>query len=90
MEFRAHGFHVVYTFSHQYDPIGVTIVSIISEFHFAIHSYPETNHASIDIFHCSDESQPLAELLNFLIQVYHFPFEFQILGAQNHKKITIV
>ncbi|UCE05413.1 MAG: adenosylmethionine decarboxylase [bacterium] len=63
---QAHGFHEVNTFSHQFDPIGVTVVSIISESHVAIHTYPEANHASIDIFHCSNESQPLFALLNFL------------------------
>ena len=63
---QAHGFHEINTFSHQFNPIGVTIVSIISESHIAIHSYPEANHASIDIFHCSDESRPLTELLSFL------------------------
>jgi len=61
---QQHGFHEVNTFSHKFDPIGVTVVSIISESHIAIHTYPEANHASVDIFHCSDEPQPLSGLLH--------------------------
>ncbi|MFQ5707052.1 MAG: adenosylmethionine decarboxylase [bacterium] len=60
------GFHPVTITGHKYDPIGVTVVSIINESHIAIHTYPEAHHASIDIFHCSTDSHGVLRLLEFL------------------------
>ena len=52
--------------SHKFEPIGVTVISIINESHIAIHTYPEARHASIDIFHCSPESESAFRLLKYL------------------------
>lgn len=60
------GFHQVSLASHQFDPIGVTVVSIINESHIALHTYPEAHHISIDIFHCSTDARALYDLLGFL------------------------
>jgi S-adenosylmethionine decarboxylase proenzyme len=60
------GLHKVSLTSHKFNPIGVTVISIISESHIAIHTYPEANHASVDIFHCSTDSHRLIMLLDFL------------------------
>lgn len=60
------GMHQVNFASHKFDPIGVTVISIINESHISIHTYPEAHHASIDIFHCSTESHTLFNLLEFL------------------------
>ena len=54
------------TISHKYEPIGVTVISIIKESHIAIHTYPEARHASVDIFHCSTDSKALFQLLQFI------------------------
>jgi S-adenosylmethionine decarboxylase proenzyme len=59
-------FTLVELFSHKFVPIGVTSVAIVSESHVSIHTYPETGHASIDIFHCSDCSLPLLKLMEYL------------------------
>jgi S-adenosylmethionine decarboxylase proenzyme len=58
-------FTLVELFSHKFDPIGVTSVAIVSESHVSIHTYPETGHAAIDIFHCSDGSLPLIKLMEY-------------------------
>ena len=52
--------------SHKFEPIGVTVISIINESHIAIHTYPEARHASIDIFHCSPNSESAFRLLKCL------------------------
>ena len=52
--------------SHKFEPIGVTVISIINESHIAIHTYPEAGHASIDIFHCSPKSDSAFRLLSCL------------------------
>jgi S-adenosylmethionine decarboxylase proenzyme len=60
------GLHELRSIAHKFDPVGVTVVSIINESHVAIHTYPENQHASIDIFHCSTDSTSLFELLDYL------------------------
>jgi spermidine synthase/S-adenosylmethionine decarboxylase proenzyme len=51
---------------HQFDPVGVTVIAVISESHIAIHTYPEALHASIDIFTCASGSKSVSKLLRFL------------------------
>ena len=60
------GFNLKSIKSHQFNPIGVTVVAIIGESHIAIHTYPEARHASLDIFTCSAGSGELNKLLRFL------------------------
>lgn len=52
--------------SHQFKPIGVTVISIVSESHIAIHTYPEAQHVSIDIFTCSNDHRKSYQLLKCL------------------------
>ena len=52
--------------SHQFNPIGVTVISIVSESHIAIHTYPEARHVSIDIFTCSNDHRKSHQLLKYL------------------------
>ncbi len=39
---------------HQFNPHGVSGVVIIAESHLFIHTWPEYNYASVDIFTCGD------------------------------------
>ncbi|MFK8057263.1 MAG: adenosylmethionine decarboxylase [Saprospiraceae bacterium] len=40
---------------HQFEPHGVSGVLVISESHFAIHTWPELGYAAIDLFTCGDK-----------------------------------
>ncbi|MEJ2722548.1 MAG: adenosylmethionine decarboxylase [bacterium] len=60
------GMTLVGVSSHQFDPVGVTVVAIIGESHVVIHTYPEANHASIDIFTCADGPTSRGDLLDHL------------------------
>lgn len=51
--------------SHQFSPLGVTVAAIIGESHIVIHTYPESQHASVDIFTCSSH-EAQKKLLSFL------------------------
>ncbi len=51
---------------YKFDPVGVTIIAIISQSHVGIHTYPEARHASIDIFTCSTDNSQTQKLLQFL------------------------
>jgi len=83
---KLYGFHLVTTFSHKYDPIGVTVISIISESQIVIHTYPEANHASVDIFHLIQKNK----LNNVTILGGGDGGIFNELLKYNPNKVTIV
>lgn len=39
---------------HKFNPMGISGVVVISESHFAIHTWPEHRYAAIDVFTCGD------------------------------------
>jgi len=44
---------------HMFSPYGVSGVVIISESHFAIHTWPEYGYAAVDLFTCGNSCDPL-------------------------------
>lgn len=46
------------TISHQFEPQGVTAVTLLAESHISIHTWPEEGKAVCDIFTCGD-SDPM-------------------------------
>ena len=40
---------------HKFQPVGVTGVVSIAEYHICIHTWPEYSYASVDIFSCGDD-----------------------------------
>lgn len=46
-------FTVVHKTGHLFSPQGRTIVFILSESHFTIHTYPEHNYITLDIYICN-------------------------------------
>jgi len=40
---------------HQFEPHGVSGVLVISESHFAVHTWPELGYAAIDLFTCGEK-----------------------------------
>jgi len=47
--------HLVKTVFHHFNPHGVSGVVVISESHFAVHTWPEHKFAAIDLFSCSKD-----------------------------------
>lgn len=43
---------------HQFDPVGVTGVIVLSESHFSAHTYPERDQIYVDLFCCSKDFSP--------------------------------
>jgi S-adenosylmethionine decarboxylase proenzyme len=43
---------------HQFEPVGVTGVLVLSESHFSVHTYPEREDLYLDIFCCSESFDP--------------------------------
>jgi len=48
-------FHSVGESFHQFKPVGVTGVCVLSESHFSVHTWPEKNLVTVDIFTCGEE-----------------------------------
>ena len=46
--------NVVNHFFHQFTPVGVSGVIVISESHFAVHTWPESSYAAADILSCGE------------------------------------
>lgn len=50
---------IISSFSHKFEPQGVTAAVILSESHITLHSWPERDFASADIFTCGEHVNPL-------------------------------
>lgn len=53
---------VVAKIEHKFSPQGETIVFILSESHFSLHTYPENNYISMDIYVCN-QTTDLAKIV---------------------------
>jgi len=48
----------LFTYTRQFDPIGVTGVSVLAESHITIHTWPELGIACVDAFTCGEHTDP--------------------------------
>lgn len=48
------GLTVVSKISHNFTPYGTTLVFVLSESHFAVHTWPEHNYIHLDLLSCKD------------------------------------
>lgn len=54
--------HPVGEIFHQYEPYGVTGVFLLAESHLSIHTWPEYDYVAVDVFTCSEGTDPRAIL----------------------------
>lgn len=52
------GATIINSHFHQFSPIGVSGVILLSESHASIHTWPDRGYASIDIYTCGDHVDP--------------------------------
>lgn len=64
------GATVVQKCFHEFNPYGISGVVIISESHFAIHTWPELGYAAVDLFTCGDSCDPKISY-EFLRKAFH-------------------
>jgi len=50
----ASGANVLQTISKSFNPHGVTVISLLSESHISIHTWPEHGKAAVDVYTCGD------------------------------------
>ena len=60
--------HVVGDLKHQFKPKGATILYLLSESYLSIHTYPETNYSTIDLYSCN----PLVNMGDILDCIYQY------------------
>ena len=53
------GFTVLGSTEHEFSPQGYTLVILLSESHFAIHTYPEFSSIYFHLYSCGDKSEKL-------------------------------
>ncbi|MBE5865213.1 MAG: adenosylmethionine decarboxylase [Lachnospiraceae bacterium] len=48
------GSEIVEECVHEFQPIGITYIAVITTSHFSIHTWPEYGYAAVDIFSCKE------------------------------------
>jgi len=48
------GVTILNKMSHEFEPQGLTMLYLLTESHFSIHTWPEKNQLRIDLYSCSD------------------------------------
>jgi S-adenosylmethionine decarboxylase len=51
---RTTGAKIIKTISHQFEPQGLSILTLLAESHASLHTYPEYDFCYLDIFTCGD------------------------------------
>ena len=49
---KKYDYHVLHRAHHCFTPQGITILYLLSESHFSIHTYPEHGYVAIDLYTC--------------------------------------
>jgi S-adenosylmethionine decarboxylase len=67
-----HGFTILNKSFHKFEPQGFTILYLLSESHFSIHTYPERNYAAIDLYTCREYENDAAydEIYDYWIEAF--------------------
>jgi S-adenosylmethionine decarboxylase len=53
---------------HKFEPNGLTILFLLSESHFSIHTYPDQNKCMLDAFTCGDKDPEVS--MNVMIDAF--------------------
>jgi S-adenosylmethionine decarboxylase len=53
---KTNDFNILNEVEHQFAPIGCSVLFLLSESHLSIHTFPEKNHMSFDIYTCRQYS----------------------------------
>jgi len=66
---KKNDFTILNEIDHPFVPIGCSILFLLSESHLSIHTFPEKNHMSFDIYTCRqyDDNTVYNEIYNFLL-----------------------
>lgn len=82
---------VVQKIEHKFSPQGETIVFILSESHFSIHTYPEHNYFSLDIYVCNmtTDLKSIVEQIKNVVELKKIDMRILERGRLAHKKESV-
>lgn len=80
---KQHNFEILKEVSYQFHPIGCSILFLLSESHISIHTFPEKNHISFDIYTCREYENNSA-----YHKIYDYIIEY--LDASHESDFTII
>lgn len=65
-----HRFDILKESYHKFDPIGCSILFLLSESHISVHTFPERNHMSLDLYTCREyeNNDVYEEIYNYIIK----------------------
>jgi len=63
-------FEILSGLSHDFIPIGCSIIFLLSESHCSLHTFPEKNYISFDLYTCRqyDDNEVYETIFNYLIR----------------------
>ena len=66
---KKYDFQILNEVQHIFEPIGCSILFLLSESHLSIHTFPEKNHMSFDIYTCRQykDNSAYNEIYGFLV-----------------------
>lgn len=67
---NTYDFEVLNIVDYSFQPFGCTILFLLSESHMSIHTFPEKNHLSFDIYTCREynDDKEYNQIFNYLIE----------------------
>ena len=70
---KTYNFQILNEIQHSFQPIGCSIIFLLSESHISIHTFPEKNHMAFDIYTCRQykDNEDYINIFNFLIDRLH-------------------
>ncbi len=66
---KIHKFDILKESYHEFEPIGCSILFLLSESHISIHTFPEKNHMSFDLYTCREyeNNSDYVEIYDYII-----------------------
>ena len=77
-----YNFEILNKVDHSFTPYGCTILFLLSESHISIHTFPEKNHLSFDIYTCREYKNN-----NEYINIFHYLIESLNASRESECKI---
>jgi S-adenosylmethionine decarboxylase proenzyme len=65
-----YNFEVLQEINYEFTPQGCSILFLLSESHISIHTFPEKNHISLDLYTCREyeDNKEYQEIYDFLLE----------------------
>ena len=81
---QEHNFQILKETQYLFTPIGCSILFLLSESHISIHTFPEKNHMSFDIYTCRQykDNKDYLQIYSYLIN--------KLQASENSSKYQII